>query len=76
MEKVLYQVLVQGGWFAIGTVLIYLFLKLEKRLEKLEEKINEFQSHYITKDTYYRDVSGWRGEIHRLEDKIDKMLLR
>jgi hypothetical protein len=70
MEIQLIQLLWNGGWVAIGATMIYLFVKLEKRIEKIEEKLEMM----VSRETYYRDVSGWRGEINRLEDKIDNLL--
>ena len=74
--QVLTQVLGNGGWMAIGIVLGYLIKKLSEHVEKLEkriEKLEGMQRDFITKEEHYRDVSGWRGEIRRVEDKIDKL---
>ena len=74
--QTLTQILGNGGWMAIGIVLGYLIKKLEKHVEKLEkkiEKIEGLQKDFITKEEHYRDVSGWRGEIRRIEDKIDRL---
>ncbi len=72
MEDRLVQILGNGGWMAVGVVLGYLLRKLERRVEKLEEKIDAMHDEFITKEDHYRDISGWRGEIHRLEDRIER----
>jgi len=72
MEDRLVQIIGNGGWMAVGVVLGYLMRKLERRVERLEEKIDAMHDEFITKEDHYRDISGWRGEIHRLEDKIDR----
>jgi hypothetical protein len=68
------QVVGNGGWMAIGVVLGYFLYRLEKRVEKLENKIDVMHDEFITKEDHYRDISGWRGEIHRLEDKIERLI--
>ncbi len=75
MEISLLNYIWQGGWLAIGAFLIYFIIKLEKRIEKIENSIIQFHCDYVKKNEYFRDVSGWRGEINRLEDKIDNMML-
>lgn len=72
MEAKLVQIIGSGGWMAVGVVLGYLLRKLERRVEKLEEKIDAMHDEFITKEDYYRDISGWRGEIYRLEDRIER----
>ncbi|HIC97030.1 MAG TPA: hypothetical protein EYP11_01350 [Aquificaceae bacterium] len=59
---------------AVGVVLGYLLRKLERRVEKLEEKIDAMHEEFISKEDYYRDISGWRGEIHKLDTKIDRLV--
>jgi uncharacterized coiled-coil protein SlyX len=48
--------------------------ELERRVEKLEEKIDAMHEEFITKEDHYRDISGWRGEIHKLDSKIDRLM--
>ncbi len=48
--------------------------KLEQRIEKLEGKIDAMHEDFLTKEEHYRDISGWRGEMHRLEDKIERLI--
>ena len=68
------QAISEGGWIAIGMLLGYLLHRLEKRVEKMENKLDAMQDEFITKEDHYRDISGWRGEIHRLEDKIERLI--
>lgn len=74
MEDRLIQIIGNGGWMAVGVVLGYLMRKLERRVEKLEEKIDAMHEEFITKEDHYRDISGWRGEIHKLDTKIDRLM--
>jgi len=64
MEDRLVQIIGNGGWMAVGVVLGYLMKKLERRVERLEEKMDAMHDEFITKEDHYRDISGWRGEIH------------
>lgn len=52
---------------------------LEKKMERVEEayeentaRIGSVERDYITKEDHYRHVSGWRGELHYLEKKLDE----
>jgi len=46
---------------------------LRKDMEKLRSEVDIIQKEYVTKDIHFRDISGWRGEINRLSDKLDSM---
>ena len=74
MEDKLIQIIGNGGWMAVGTFLGYLLWELRKRVERLEKRIESMSSEFITKEDHYRDVSGWRGEIQRLEDRIERLI--
>lgn len=74
MEDRIVQIIGNGGWMAVGVVLGYLLRKLERRVEKLEEKIDAMHDEFITKEDHYRDISGWRGEIHKVDAKIDRLM--
>lgn len=74
MEAKIIEIIGNGGWLAVGVFLGYFLKRLEKRVEKLEEKIDAVQDEFISKEDHYRDISGWRGEIHRLEDKVERIL--
>ena len=74
MEDRLVQILGNGGWMAVGVVLGYLMKKLERRVERLEEKMDAMHDEFITKEDHYRDISGWRGEIHKVDTKIDRLM--
>lgn len=45
------------------------FLKLSQRIDVIEKE-------FVTKEQHYQDVDGWRGEIHRLEDKMERFFDR
>jgi len=63
------------GWYVIRN-LEETIHKLEAKIEKLEEKIEAMSTDFVTKEQHYRDISGWRGEIHKLEDKLDRNIER
>jgi hypothetical protein len=43
-------------------------------LNRLISKLEELQKYGVSKEEYYQDVSGWRAEIQKLEDKLSKVL--
>jgi len=50
---------------------------LKEREEKVDNKIAELESQMkdlITKEEHYRDVSGWRGELQKLDAKLDRFI--
>jgi archaellum component FlaC len=63
------------GWYVIKK-LEETIHQLEKKIERLEEKIEAISTDFITKEQHYRDVSGWRGEIQRLEDRVERNMER
>jgi Skp family chaperone for outer membrane proteins len=51
--------------------------KLEERDAKFDNKITEIENQmkdFITKEEHYRDVSGWRGELQKLDAKLDRFI--
>jgi len=50
---------------------------IEDRNANIEAKIEEIQQQlrdFITKEEHYRDVSGWRGELQKLDAKLDRFI--
>jgi uncharacterized coiled-coil protein SlyX len=47
-------------------------LKVEVKIEEIQNQMKDF----ITKEEHYRDVSGWRGELQKLESKLDRFIER
>jgi DNA-binding transcriptional MerR regulator len=50
---------------------------LKERDAKIDDKIAELESQMkdlITKEEHYRDVSGWRGELQKLDAKLDRFI--
>lgn len=46
-----------------------------KQLEKLEERLRLVETEYAEK-TYVQEInSGWRTEIRRIDDKLDRVLM-
>jgi chromosome segregation ATPase len=80
MEVGILSLILQGGWVASIAFLLYLLLKFEKRLDslsseikKLEEKMEDYHKEMVSKEEYYRDVSGWRHELNRIMSKIEEL---
>lgn len=50
--------------------------KIEKTITTLKEDIALLEKNKIDKDEHLQDVSGWRWEIQRLEDRMEKFFDR
>jgi chromosome segregation ATPase len=51
--------------------------RLEERDAKIDERIAAIENQMkdlITKEEHYRDVSGWRGELQKLDAKLDRFI--
>jgi len=76
MEYVaLFKVIQEGGWVAIIAVMAFFVYRQEKKLEKIETKLDALKDDTVSHKEYYRDISGWRTEINRLDDKIERLIL-
>jgi len=73
MEEII-KLINDGGWVAIGVFLAYMIQKLDKRIERLEGKLEAIREEFISREEHYRDISGWRGEVNRLDLKIDRLI--
>jgi uncharacterized coiled-coil protein SlyX len=50
---------------------------LKERESKIDDKIADIENRmkdFITKEEHYRDVSGWRGELQKLDAKLDRFI--
>jgi len=47
--------------------------ELKQELCKLGERISYVEKEYITKETHYQDLGGWREEIRESHRKIDRV---
>ena len=84
MEISLISFLEKGGFLAISVFITYLIIRLEKRIselfqfinariEKIENKIENFEEEYVRKTDLFADISGWRGDLKSLSEKIEKL---
>jgi uncharacterized protein (UPF0335 family) len=77
VEFALLQVLEKGGTFALIAFCIYLIVRIEKIINRLAERIDkledELQTKYVTKEEVFADISGWRGDLRAIAEKIDEM---
>lgn len=74
MEGFMIKTLFDAGWSVVAVFLIFMLFRLEKRIEKFEEQVKDIKEDFVTKEEHYRDISGWRGEINKLEDKIERLI--
>ena len=62
-------------------ILIILFNKeigrriegLENTFKELKNKTDFIEQSYVRKEDLYRDISGWRGDVKTLSQKIDDL---
>jgi len=66
-------IIFNGGYLAVAIFLLYLIYELKKKHEKLEENLDTLEKEKLSKDEFYRSVSGWREEINTLHKKIDDL---
>lgn len=50
--------------------------RIEKNISSLKDEIEQLKSTTVTKEQHLHDVSGWRWEIQRLEDRMEKFFDR
>lgn len=74
MESLVVKTFLDAGWSVLAVFLVFMLFRLEKKLEKFEEQIGNIKDEFVTKEEHYRDISGWRGEINRLENKIERLI--
>jgi len=39
----------------------------------ISKRVNELEKETLKRSEFYRDFSGWRAEINRVEDKVDQL---
>lgn len=50
--------------------------KIEKSIGNLKQEIEALDRVKVDKETHLQDVSGWRWEIQRLEDRMERFFDR
>lgn len=77
MEPGIIKYIEQGGMFALIGFLFFLFIRLERAMNKIQTKIDsleaELNEKYAKKCDIYSDVSGWRGDLRVITEKIDNL---
>lgn len=77
MEFSIFSFLQQGGYIAISAFLVYLIVRFERVLQRIEKKVEaletELRTEYVKKSEVYSDISGWRGDLRALAEKIDSL---
>jgi len=44
--------------------------EINKTLNNFGERLTKVEHDFVKKEDFYRDLSGWKGEINRLSDLI------
>ncbi len=77
IELRLLPYLYSGGLLAAVAFAIYLIIKIEKVVKELQEQIeifrDEMHNEYVKKVDFYSDISGWRGDLKMLMEKLDRL---
>ena len=47
--------------------------EITKKYTELKERISYLEMEGVRNDTFYREMSGWKTEINRLNDNVTKM---
>jgi predicted Abi (CAAX) family protease len=62
-------------------VILWFRKDLVKRIDDFEEEMKSIRNdieyikrEYVKKEDYYQDLSGWRSELGRVIERIDKMM--
>ncbi|RME13077.1 MAG: hypothetical protein D6804_00760, partial [Aquificota bacterium] len=50
--------------------------RVEKAVSRLKEDIEALERKKVDKEVHLQDVSGWRWEIQRLEERMEKFFDR
>jgi len=87
MEGFVFSTLLQYAT-PIGAMafLFYIYWQLFKRLEKLETRLENFEQRienkfeaidreYLTREQYYRDWGGFKGELEKISTELHKTSL-
>ena len=45
--------------------------ELDGNLKNMNERINFIEQTYVKRDELYRDISGWKGDLRMLANKLD-----
>ncbi|MEM1687589.1 MAG: hypothetical protein QXX12_02745 [Nanopusillaceae archaeon] len=87
MEGVVFTTLLQQATpVALIAFLFYIYWQLFKRIEKLESRFDELEKRieakfeaidreYLTREQYYRDWGGFRGELEKISSELHKTTL-
>ena len=47
----------------------------DKQIEKMEERLRSVETEYAEKTYIQEQMSGWRTEIRRIDEKLDRVLI-
>jgi len=77
VEWAVFKYIEQGGIIALIAFLIYLIVRMEKTINKIISKIEnvecELSTKYAKKEEIFSDISGWRGDLRAIAEKIDEL---
>ena len=49
--------------------------EMKEDIDDLRSRINYVEKEYVKRKEYYTDISGWRSDINRLGERIDKLTM-
>ncbi len=75
-----------GAVVFLFVFLFYIYMQLFKRIEKLESRFEHFEQkienkfeaidkEYLTREQYYRDWGGFKGELEKITAELHKTSL-
>jgi len=50
--------------------------KMDEAVDELARRVTVIERDYLPRQEHYRDFSGWREEIHRVVDRLDRLAER
>jgi len=54
-----------------GFLLVFVFNSVTKKLQKIEDKLNEMPKEYVQKDDYRADIADIKNILKQIFDKLD-----
>lgn len=48
--------------------------EMASEIQSIRLQLAQIERDYLPREEHYRDFSGWRAEIHRIGDRLDKIM--
>lgn len=49
--------------------------EMKAEMDDLRSRLNYVEKEYVKRKEYYADISGWRSDINRIGERIDKLTM-